>query len=731
MKLTTKALSFLLFLSNYVFAQFDFDYIPLKATGTIPEAFVKKAKETSQDEVKNVEYGSDRAAKQQFTIANNYFLRQLFMSGDVLFNDPLTIYVNKVADELLKNNQTVRQQIKIYVTKSTAVNAYAFDKGYIFINLGLLAQLENEAQLAYILSHEITHVLKKHSVNQYIKNIKLDNSAGNYERGNEDKVLARYSFSKEQETEADVEGLILFKQSNYSVKTINRAFDVMQYSYLPFELPEFKKSFFEDEFLIIPDTLILKKVSEIKSNDDYDDSKSTHPNIRKRRASIEMELKVPDEASRKKYIVSEEEFKKSREIARFELCKNYLVERDYVNAIYAAYILMEKYPKNVYLKRIVAQALYNISCNFSYRNSNNAIKFSSGISSKTYSIPDYDKIEGQSQRIYYMFDKMTEAEFNVTALSYVYRAHKEFPNDKTLSRFTDSLFSQLVNVNNLYLGDFSKYSKKELMAMDTVKTVNNNKEEDDEEDSKYTKIKKEKQKVELENVDENFTKYAFVGLLKDDEFVSRYTKAARGNTQKPLEEKKVNQEKLSFKKARKLIKNEQLLGIDKVIFLDPYYQKVKYEKGSEYTNYYESEEKEAFLTSIQNKCANKLKLEYVNFSNKEMNTSDIELYNESATINEWLGERFRHGNNNYEAMTNYDEMKKISEKYGTPYIAWSGVYNSKGRKYNNTYFFIVFNIESGELLKFETRFTRSRDNRDLITSFVYNSLMYVKKKEKN
>jgi predicted Zn-dependent protease len=728
MKLTTKALVFLLFVSNYAFAQFDFDYIPLKATGTIPEAFVKKAKETSQDEVKNVEYGSDRAAKQQFTIANNYFLRQLFMSGDVLFNDPLTTYVNKVADELLKNNQTVRQQIKIYVTKSTAVNAYAFDKGYIFINLGLLAQLENEAQLAYILSHEITHVLKKHSVNQYIKNIKLDNSAGNYERGNEDKVLARYSFSKEQETEADVEGLILFKQSSYSVKTINRAFDVMQYSYLPFELPEFKKSFFENEYLTIPDTLLLKKVSEIKSNDDYDDSKSTHPNIRKRRASIEMELKVPDEASRKKYIVSEEEFKKSREIARFELCKNYLVERDYVNAVYAAYILLEKYPKNVYLKKIVAQALYNISTNKSYRSSKNKIKFSSGITSRTYTIPDYDKIEGQSQRLYYLFDKMTETEFNVTALSYVFKAHKEFPEDKILSRLTDSLFSQLVNANSLYLGDFSKYSKKELMAMDTVKIVSNDKkEEDEEEESKYTKIKKEKQKVELENVDENFTKYAFVGFLKDDDFVSRYTKAARGYTQKPTEEKKQN---TPYKKSKKRYYDEPLLGIDKVIFLDPYYQKVKYEKGNEYTNYYESEEKEATLISIQNKCAEKLKLEYVNFSNKDMTVSDIDLYNESSVMNEWLGERFRHGNNNYEAMTNYEEMKKISDKYGTPYIAWSGVYNSKGRRYSNTYFFIVFNIESGELLKFETRYTRSKDNRDLITSFVYNSLMYVKKKEK-
>ncbi len=714
----------LIFIANILAAQFENDYTPLKASGNIPEAFVKKAKETSEEEIKTIVYGtSDRIAKQQFTVANNYFLRELFMSGEILFNDPLTIYVNKVADELLKNNKSVRDQIKIYVTKTAAVNAYAFDKGYIFVNVGLLAQLENEAQLAFILSHEITHVLKKHSVNQYIKNIKLDNSIGNYERGGEDKVLSRYKFSKEQETEADVEGLAMFKQSNYSVKTVNRAFDVMQYSYLPFELPEFKKGFFENEYLILPDTLFLKKTSEIKANEDYDDSKSTHPNIRKRRASIDSELKVPDEASRKKYIVSEEEFKKVREIARFELCKNYLVERDYINAIYASYILLEKYPNNTYLKRTIAQALYNISTNKTYRRNKSSISISGSISSKTYSIPNYDKIEGASQRIYYMLDNLKDDEFNVVALSYVYNAHKQHPNDESLSMFSDSLLSQLVNVNSLYLNDFSRYTKTEIKAMDTLKVVVSEENKDEEEDSKYSKIKKEQQKIEIENVDENFIKYAFVNFLKDDDFVQRYTKAAKGLTQKPSDKTATTQNK-------KNSYDEPLLGIDKVIFLDPFYQKVKYQNGSELVDFYESEEKESFLSNIQKKCADKLQLEFISFSNKNYSTTDIDLYNENALINEWLGERFRHGNNNFESMTCYNEMKSISKKYGTPYIAWSGVYNSKGRRNQNTYFFIVFNIESGELLKFETRYTKSKDNKDLITSFVYNSLMHVKKKEK-
>src|SRR5207245_302272 len=110
----------------------------------------------------------------------------------------------------------LRQQLHIYVSKSPNVNAFAFDKGFIFVNVGLLAQLENEAQLAYVLAHEITHIVKKHSITEYIENIKLDNGTSGYERGSyDDRSMAKYRFSKDQESEADREGLTLLKQTSY------------------------------------------------------------------------------------------------------------------------------------------------------------------------------------------------------------------------------------------------------------------------------------------------------------------------------------------------------------------------------------------------------------------------------------------------------------------------------------------------------------------------------------
>ena len=117
-------------------------------------------------------------------------------------------------------------------------------------------------------------------------------------------------------------------------------------------------------------------------------------------------------------------------------------------------------------------------------------------------------------------------------------------------------------------------------------------------------------------------------------------------------------------------------------------------------------------------------------STKNMNTSDIERYNDNSIINDWLTERFKNGENSEEMVVGIDEIKAITEKYDTKYLCWSGIYNEKGRKSHNTYFFILFNLESGEVMKYETRYTKSKDNKDLITSFVYNSLMHVKKNPK-
>lgn len=713
----------LFFLLNAGFSlkaqQLSKDYTPLKSSGSLPEVFLKSAQEQSDEEIKKLSADREKQTKQQFILANNYFIQDLLLSGQVLVNDPLTNYVNKVAAEVIEQNPGIgSQSVKIFVTKSPDVNAYAFDKGFIFVNIGLLAQLENEAQLAYVLAHELVHVNKKHSVTEYLENKRNEKDIAADRAEAEDKILTMYRFSKEQETDADMTGLDLIKKTNYSTKAIMGAFDVMQYSYLPFELPEFKKSFLEDENLKIPDTLNLKKTSAIKANDDYDDSKSSHPNIRKRRMAIDDDVKNIADTGRKKYLVSEEEFKSTREIARFELCRIYLLRRDYINAIYAAYILLQKYPDNLYLKKIVSKSLYNITVSKSGRSGSNYVHLGNASS---YTIENYENIEGASQRLYYLFDHLTAKEANVISLSYVYKASKQFPGDKTLSLLTDSLFSCLVNSNNLYLNDFSRKTLKE--ANDTTKKIVVAEAEPVEE-SKYATIKR-LQASEEQNNSTGFIKYAFVDQLKDDDFVKRFRKAAKGKDHETSDDY-VSSKKKTTKNSKSI--NDELLGIDKVIFLDPYYKRVKRVQNDIIVKYEESDEKQQKLMETQKKCADMLALKYETISAVNLSATDMARYNEIALINEWLTERFRHGDDE-EFMECSESMKELIAKQGTKYIALTGIYNSN--KKDNTYVFMLLDLETGKVRRSEIKTNHSKDANDLVHSYVYNSLFHVVKKPKN
>ena len=54
--------------------------------------------------------------------------------------------------------------IRFVVLRDPTLNAFAMPDGRVFVHTGLLSRLENEAQLATILGHELTHVYDRHAV---------------------------------------------------------------------------------------------------------------------------------------------------------------------------------------------------------------------------------------------------------------------------------------------------------------------------------------------------------------------------------------------------------------------------------------------------------------------------------------------------------------------------------------------------------------------------------------
>jgi len=86
-----------------------------------------------------------------------------------LYQDPLLEeYINEIARRI--SPPELEEQgvpIRVRILQDPSLNAFAYPNGALYIHTGLLARVENEAQLATVLGHEMTHVVNRDAVRYY------------------------------------------------------------------------------------------------------------------------------------------------------------------------------------------------------------------------------------------------------------------------------------------------------------------------------------------------------------------------------------------------------------------------------------------------------------------------------------------------------------------------------------------------------------------------------------
>ncbi|MCB1665462.1 MAG: M48 family metalloprotease [Pseudomonadales bacterium] len=78
----------------------------------------------------------------------------------------LTAYVNEVGQRLAAVSDRPDLTFTFTVIDSPEINAFALPGGYVYVNRGLLAYLNSEAELAAVIGHEIGHITARHAVQQ-------------------------------------------------------------------------------------------------------------------------------------------------------------------------------------------------------------------------------------------------------------------------------------------------------------------------------------------------------------------------------------------------------------------------------------------------------------------------------------------------------------------------------------------------------------------------------------
>jgi len=99
-------------------------------------------------------------------------IKSLLNNATIYPHQTLQSYVNKVGYWLVKHTSRPDLPWRFMVLDDASVNAFAAPGGYIAITRGMLASLNNEAELAGVLAHEIAHVVLLHHMHALQKKSK-------------------------------------------------------------------------------------------------------------------------------------------------------------------------------------------------------------------------------------------------------------------------------------------------------------------------------------------------------------------------------------------------------------------------------------------------------------------------------------------------------------------------------------------------------------------------------
>lgn len=159
------------------------------------------------------------------------------MGGELPLSDPRAQEVVKMGKWIVSKTVVANSpwQFKFHLlADDQTVNAFALPGGQIFITLGLFNQLQTEAQLAGVLSHEIGHVIERHSAQQMAKSdlgqmfvVGMGVGLGGADQNNSGEYspmmiasvvnqMIQLHYSRHDESQADIWGLKLMEASGFN-----------------------------------------------------------------------------------------------------------------------------------------------------------------------------------------------------------------------------------------------------------------------------------------------------------------------------------------------------------------------------------------------------------------------------------------------------------------------------------------------------------------------------------
>ena len=176
--------------------------------------------------------------------------------GGLLPNSAIQAYVKEIGRRVANpsNAKDSPYRFEFHVLRdSQTVNAFALPGGQIFITAALLKRLENEAQLAGVLGHEVGHVIGRHSAEHMAKAqltqglVGAAGVAGSGDGGGQTAAMianmvgsmVNMRFGREDELESDILGVRYMLDAGYDPRALKDVMRILAESRSGSPQPEF------------------------------------------------------------------------------------------------------------------------------------------------------------------------------------------------------------------------------------------------------------------------------------------------------------------------------------------------------------------------------------------------------------------------------------------------------------------------------------------------------------
>ena len=163
-------------------------------------------------------------------------------------DDPrLDTLLNEIVQRLAAHAEPRPFEYRVKVVSDANINAFTFGGGFLYVNAGLLARMENEAQVAMVLGHEIAHAAESHVTDGMKADAGINllgqlagqaaAATGRIDRQVLEKTY-QYSMSaainghgRRQESEADELGLEYMVKAGYDAREASGTFEALLKEY--------------------------------------------------------------------------------------------------------------------------------------------------------------------------------------------------------------------------------------------------------------------------------------------------------------------------------------------------------------------------------------------------------------------------------------------------------------------------------------------------------------------